>query len=69
MLAQHLLDGGERWLAAKQAVTAGDRAYGSLAFESAARLYQLALDLGSLPEDHQDEVRRKLEVALASRPV
>ncbi len=69
MLAQHLLDGGERWLAAKQAVTAADRAAGSLAFESAARLYQLALELGSLPEDHQDEVRRKLELALASRPV
>ena len=68
MLAQHLLEGGERWLAAKQAVTAADRAAASLAFDSAVRLYQLALELGSLPADHQEEVRRKLDVALASRP-
>jgi hypothetical protein len=65
-LAMHLLEGGERWLAAKQAVAAADRAAEALASDLAARLYRMALDLGVLPDDERREVGLRLAEVLAA---
>ncbi len=64
-LAMHLLEGGERWLAAKQAVTAADRAAEMLAFDRAAHLYTLALDLEPSLADEQRDLQLKLADAIA----
>jgi hypothetical protein len=63
-LAVHLLEGGERWLASKQALTAADRAAGALAFDRAARLLRMALDLDTLDPDDKRAVRLRLADAL-----
>ncbi len=60
-LAMHFHAAGDRELAAELAVTAARRASEALAFDSAARLYRLALDLE--PEDSAE--RHRLQVTLA----
>ncbi|MEM8959925.1 MAG: AAA family ATPase [Acidobacteriota bacterium] len=61
-LATHYLAAGERQRAAELAVTAGDQAAEALAFDRAARLYRIALDL----EAHERDARREIEVKLGN---
>jgi hypothetical protein len=60
-LALHLQEAGEYERAASYAIAAAERASEALAFDRAARLYRLALDLGAGQERPQ---RRQLQVRL-----
>jgi eukaryotic-like serine/threonine-protein kinase len=53
--------------ASRHAVTAAERARAALAFDHAARLYQIALDLGAAPA-HELAARRADALAAAGRP-
>ena len=64
MLALHWQGAGERTLAADHAVRAAARAEEALAFDRAARLYTLALELG--PDAGGASLREKLGEALAN---
>lgn len=61
-LAHHYAGAGERSLAADNAARAGARAFESLAFDRAARLYRMALDLE--PADQPADRTRSHRVAL-----
>jgi hypothetical protein len=63
-LYEHYRAAGRRAAAAEQAVIAGDRAAGALAFDRAAALYQAAIELGEGPAP--PALRLRLAEALAS---
>ncbi|MBI4509958.1 MAG: hypothetical protein HY698_10020 [Deltaproteobacteria bacterium] len=64
VLAVHYRAAGDQEKAAKYAVVAADRATGALAFEQAARLYQLAIKLGRYPRSEERPLLVKLGQAL-----
>ena len=67
VLSVHFLGAGERVRAAGFSVLAADRASDKLAFDRAARLYRLALDLDpELARERQSTIQSKLGDALAS---
>ncbi len=65
-LTEHLLGAGELLKAGTYAVTAADQAAETLAFESAARLYQIALELNPGDRENQRKLQTKLGTALAN---
>ncbi|MEO7158043.1 MAG: AAA family ATPase, partial [Vicinamibacterales bacterium] len=67
VLSVHFLGAGERVRAAGYSVLAADRASDKLAFDRAARLYRLALDLDpAIAPERQSAIHGKLGDALAS---
>ena len=67
LLATHLQGAGEHVRAAGYAIAAADGAAEALAFDRAARLYRLALDLDPVaPRDTRRDIEVKLGDALAS---
>ena len=67
ILAVHFQGAGEHLRAAGYSVAAADRAVDALAFDRAARLYRLALDLDpAMPRERQSAIEVKLGDALAS---
>lgn len=67
VLAVHFLGAGERKRAGHYSVAAADRAADALAFDRAARLYRLALDLdAAMARANQRAIQVKLGDALAS---
>ncbi len=65
-LTEHLRGAGEGPAAGACAGRAADHALGTLAFENAARLYRLALELNPGSRDDQRELQIRLGTALAS---
>jgi hypothetical protein len=65
-LAVHFQGAGDRETAARYAIAAGDRAADALAFENAARLYRLGLDLQPVDAGNQQLIHVKLGDALAN---
>ena len=67
ILAVHFQGAGEHLRASGYSVAAADRAVDALAFDRAARLYRLALDLDpAMPRERQSAIEVKLGDALAS---
>ncbi|MHB1310876.1 MAG: serine/threonine-protein kinase [Gemmatimonadaceae bacterium] len=65
-LAEHFQQAGDRVLAARHAVRAADTAGELLAFDRAARLYRLALELGEFNESERRALRTRLGEALTN---
>lgn len=65
-LAAHFLGGGDRARAAEYGLIAADRAAEALAFDRAARLYRLALDVRHSGDEARLAIERKLGDALAN---
>jgi hypothetical protein len=65
-LAEHFQQAGDRVLAARHAVRAADTAGELLAFDRAARLYRLALELGEFTESERRALRTRLGEALTN---
>ncbi len=65
-LAQHYLGAGERQLAARYSAAAAERASSALAFERAASLYRLAIDVTDPADDSLGVLYQKLGDALAN---
>lgn len=65
-LALHFREAGERGRAAELYAVAADRAAEALAFDHAARLYELALELGGSGSDRAAGLRVRLGDALAN---
>jgi eukaryotic-like serine/threonine-protein kinase len=65
-LAQHYLSAGERQLAARYSATAAERSSNALAFERAASLYRLAIDVTDPDDDSLGVLYQKLGDALAN---
>ena len=65
-LAAHYVAGAEPAEASRWYALAADRATEGLAFDHAAELYGLALDLQAAPDDRTRHLRRKLAHALAN---
>ena len=64
-LSHHFREAGEEQLAAEHTVSAADAAAEALAFDRAAELYQVALELG-VPEAERAGLQQRLGRALAS---
>ena len=64
-LAEHYLNAGDRELAARHALRAADQATAALAFDRAARLYRMSLELWDAVAD-EGSVRARLADALAN---
>jgi len=65
-LANHFYKAGNNEKAAKYAFDAAEKAYNALAFDQAARLYQLALKLCKQQDPQQHELQVKLANSLAN---
>ena len=66
-LAEHYLNAGDNELAARHSLRAADQAAAALAFDRAARLYQMGLELWEPPGiDAKRALRRRLADALAN---
>jgi hypothetical protein len=65
-LAVHFQGAGDYQNAARYAIAAGDRAANALAFDNAARLYRLGLDLHPLGAGNRQQIHVKLGDALAN---
>ena len=65
-LAEHYLNAGDKELAARHALRAADQATEALAFDRAARLYQMGLELWEPEVSQRTGLRTKLAEALAN---
>ncbi len=69
VLTEHLIGSGDLPKAGTCAVKAADQAADTLAFESVARLYQIALELNPGDREKQRKLQTKLGTALANATV
>ena len=65
-LSHHFRQAGEDQLATQHTIAAAEQAAASLAFDRAAELYKIALELGVLPDEEVPQVEANLGAALAN---